>query len=202
MTCFVGTKEVSCATWGSAAGSGQVGSQWWLNAGREQPGGRIAGFNAATDVIAAATGIDPETAIKRAFTKADYARDWAGQYAKTVSANNPLASVAIQKIASTYPEAAPANVSVWQAVPSIAPTISAVQGARTIGTAENLTQGGATYTTSTGTTGSTTTGNIGTGGGTDILGSLGTMLSSPLVLAVILIGAFLLLEPSGSVTSG
>ena len=197
MTCFVGTKEVSCSSWGSANQSGQVGSQWWLNAGREQPGGHVPGFNAATQVVAAATGIDPETAIKRAFTKADYARDWAGNYAKMVTATDPLASVAIQKIASTYPGAAPANVSVWQAVPSIAPTISAVQGARTIGTAENLAQGGATYTTSTGTTGSTQTGNVGTGGG-DLGSQFSSLLSSPIALIAILIGAYLLLKPSGS----
>lgn len=63
----------------------QQGSQFWMDSGY--------------------TGPEPSLEVKAAYSTAEYARDWAAAYAKTVAASGAAVSPAIQKIVVEYPPA-------------------------------------------------------------------------------------------------
>jgi len=81
----------------------QTGSQFWMNSGY--------------------TGPEPPIEVKAVFSTADYARDWIGQYAAQLAGSGMVVSPAVTEIAATYPAPSAKTLAIWQAAPSLAPTI-------------------------------------------------------------------------------
>jgi hypothetical protein len=102
----IGGVEVTEEYWrahnAAASGSQQIGSQFWMNSGY--------------------TGPEPDLATKQAFSTAEYANTWIGDYSKKlVDAGVPV-SDSVAAIAKTAIPPSQQISDLWQAVPQIAPS--------------------------------------------------------------------------------
>jgi len=201
MSCYIGNTVVDCASWQGLAAAqqgpaGQVGSQYWLNKGY--------------------TGAEPSNQVKAAFSTATYASSWIGQLAQNMNAAGVPGAASLPQ--ASYP-IAPQAQAVWAAFPGTAPPSTTPTGTPIV----TGTPSAAAYPAPTATSGANqapvpnggtqTPGNNvnngdGTNGGTaqpaagtDLLGSLGTLLSNPIVIISVL-GILALLVGTGTTKKG
>jgi hypothetical protein len=79
----------------------QIGSQYWMDAGF--------------------TGIEPSLEVKAAFSTAEYASGWIGNYAQILSAQGTPVSSAVSKIAEYPAASSPVLAALWEDYYAISP---------------------------------------------------------------------------------